>query len=190
MYIRLWLAAGTDYSSGSITNDTWHQTATNRAAGQVNLADSTSNEWYITGIQLEIGDVATAFEVEDFGTTLSKCQRYLYRRRLKQYDVLAMGHSIGTNLGRYLIHLPVSMRIRPSVSDGGDIACWYNNGGALTTQTGLANIYMPSDETNFNQIYLSADANTALNSSTYPLALSANNGSSNADSYVQLDAEL
>jgi len=38
--------------------------------------DSTSNDFYLTGIQLEIGDVATAFEHEDFGTTLRKCKRY------------------------------------------------------------------------------------------------------------------
>jgi hypothetical protein len=79
LYIRLWLATGTDYSSGSITNDTWHQTSTNRAAGQVNLADSTDNEWYITGIQLEIGEVATPFEHEDFGTTLRRCKRYFQK---------------------------------------------------------------------------------------------------------------
>jgi len=42
----------------------------------VDIGSSTSNEWLITGIQLEIGDVATPFEHEDFGTTLAKCERY------------------------------------------------------------------------------------------------------------------
>ncbi len=76
MFVRWFVAAGSDSTSGTTTNNTWHQTAANRAAGQVNLADSTDNEWYITGIQLEVGDVATAFEHEDIGTTLRKCERY------------------------------------------------------------------------------------------------------------------
>ena len=42
---------------------TWTaKTDANRAVGQVNLADSTSNEWYVTGVQLEAGDTASEFE--------------------------------------------------------------------------------------------------------------------------------
>jgi len=72
-----WLASGTTYTSGTL-NTTWaDRVNANNAAGlNVNLADSTDNEWYITGIQLEEGDVATPFEHEDFGTTLRKCKRY------------------------------------------------------------------------------------------------------------------
>ena len=188
--IAWWLAAGSTYTSGTLSSNTWHNDAAGRAPGQVNVMDNTANNFYLTGVQLEVGDTATDFEHRSFAEELQLCQRYLYRRRLKQYDVMALGHSIGGNLGRYLIHLPAAMRIRPSVSDGGDIGCWYSNGGAITSQTGLANIYMPSDEKDFNQIYLSAAANATINSNTYTLALTASNGSANADSYVQLDAEL
>lgn len=190
--LKWWLAAGSTFTGGTYADNVWDaNTNANRVSpSNVNLADSTSNEWYITGVQVELGSAATEFEHLPVGETLALCQRYLYRRRLKQYDVMALGHSIGGNLGRYLIHLPTAMRIRPSVSDGGDIACWYSNGGAITAQTGLANIYMPSDEKDFNQIYLTADASATINSNTYTLALTASNGSANADSFVQLDAEL
>jgi len=43
---------------------------------QVNLAATNGSTWQLTGVQLEVGDVATAFEHEDIGTTLAKCQRY------------------------------------------------------------------------------------------------------------------
>ena len=125
LYVRLWLAAGTDYSSGSITNDTWHQTATNRAAGQVNLADSTSNEWYITGVQLEIGDVATPFEHEDFGTTLAKCQRY-YQKSYDYSVAPATSTQVGATYqttdaaGNYAsagyTHFSVRMRATPTIT--------------------------------------------------------------------------
>ena len=44
--------------------------------GQVNLLDSASNEFYITGVQLEVGTVATEFEHRSYGEELALCQRY------------------------------------------------------------------------------------------------------------------
>tara|TARA_R100000278_G_scaffold92027_1_gene70106 strand:- start:143 stop:1126 length:984 start_codon:yes stop_codon:yes gene_type:complete len=78
MFIHFWLGSGSTYSSGTLNPNVWaNTTAANRAAGQVNLADSTSNEWYITGIQLELGEQATPFEHRSFGDELARCQRYL-----------------------------------------------------------------------------------------------------------------
>jgi hypothetical protein len=74
---NFWLVAGTNYTSGS-ASDTWYgNTATNMAKGHtVNIADSTSNTWYMTGFQVEIGSQATAFEHRTYGEELSLCQRY------------------------------------------------------------------------------------------------------------------
>ncbi len=60
--IHWYMGAGSNISSGTL-GTTWHTTQANRAAGQVNLADSTDNNWYLTGVQLEIGEQATPFEV-------------------------------------------------------------------------------------------------------------------------------
>ena len=77
MFIQFWLGAGSTYSSGTLTQNTWaNTTAANRAAGQVNLADSTDNEWYVTGVQLELGEQATPFEHRSFADELARCQRY------------------------------------------------------------------------------------------------------------------
>jgi hypothetical protein len=74
--IEFYLASGPDRTSGSLPTDWIAYDATRRAAGQaVNLASNTSNEWYITGVQLEVGS-ATPFEHESYGDTLLKCQRY------------------------------------------------------------------------------------------------------------------
>ena len=78
--INWWLMSGSTYSGGTLAPNTWHNTDANRAVGQVNVADSTSNEFYITGVQLEIGEAATPFEHEDVGTTLRKCLRYFYKK--------------------------------------------------------------------------------------------------------------
>jgi hypothetical protein len=52
------------------------RTNANRAVGQVNLADSTANEFYITGVQLEAGTTASDFEFLPVDVNLQRCQRY------------------------------------------------------------------------------------------------------------------
>ena len=75
--INFVLQAGSNYTSGTLDTSWASETAANRAAGHnSNHFSSTSNTFHFTGVQLEIGDVATAFEHEDYGTTLRKCQRY------------------------------------------------------------------------------------------------------------------
>jgi hypothetical protein len=59
--------------------DAWVAGAFLQVTSAVNDLDSTSNDFYLTGVQLEIGSVATSFAHEDFGTTLQKCQRYYER---------------------------------------------------------------------------------------------------------------
>lgn len=59
------------------TNNTWSSNASHYSTSNaVNWLDSTSNNFYLSQVQLEIGDVATPFEHEDFATTLRKCKRY------------------------------------------------------------------------------------------------------------------
>ena len=72
-----YLGAGTGRTSGTAQTDWTAYATTGEAVGQtVNIADSTANEFFITGIQLEVGDVATPFEHESFAETLQKCRRY------------------------------------------------------------------------------------------------------------------
>ena len=75
--INFVLQAGSNYTSGTLDTSWASETTANRAAGHnSNHFSSTSNTFHFTGVQLEIGDVATDFEHEDRGTTLRKCKRY------------------------------------------------------------------------------------------------------------------
>jgi hypothetical protein len=79
LYLVCWLAAGSSYSSGTLSTSWNAFTQADRAVGQVNLADSTDNDWSITGIQMEIGEQATPFEHRSFGDELQRCKRYYQR---------------------------------------------------------------------------------------------------------------
>ena len=129
--VAWWLMAGSTYSGGTLASNTWQNTAANRAAGQVNVADSTSNEFYITGVQLEIGD-ATPFEHENFGTTLAKCQRYHFQPTditSNGNGMLASPYKSNDALRLVQVKFPVTMRAAPTLTitasntvDGNQIA--------------------------------------------------------------------
>tara|TARA_R100001460_G_scaffold42664_1_gene78827 strand:- start:1046 stop:2149 length:1104 start_codon:yes stop_codon:yes gene_type:complete len=75
--INWWLAAGSTYTSGTLATSWASEVSANRAAGlNVNLASSTDNNWYLTGVQLEVGSNASDFEHRSFGEELAACQRY------------------------------------------------------------------------------------------------------------------
>ena len=77
--LQFWLGAGTTYTSGTL-NTTWGASVNaNRGVGQVNIADSTSNDWYITGVQLEAGTTASDFEFLPVDVNLARCQRYFWQ---------------------------------------------------------------------------------------------------------------
>ena len=70
------LGAGSNFTSGTL-NTSWGSTVNaNVAVGQVNIADSTSNDFLITGVQLETGTSATDFEFLPIDVSLGRCQRY------------------------------------------------------------------------------------------------------------------
>ena len=74
--VQFWLLAGSNYSGGSSIKSTWSSGDNTRAVDQVNVLSSTSNYFQITGVQLEVGKVATPFEHRSYGEELALCQRY------------------------------------------------------------------------------------------------------------------
>ena len=72
-----WLHAGSTYTGGTL-NTTWASSSTtaNRVAGISSFFDSTDREFFLTGVQFELGSQATPFEHRSFGEELLLCQRY------------------------------------------------------------------------------------------------------------------
>ena len=114
-----WLGAGSTYSSGTLNNAWEGTTNANRAVGQVNLADSTSNEWYVTGVQLEAGSVASDFEFLPVDVNLQRCQRYYFRRQGDGSDQRAVSNGMASETNRYrgVFIFPITMRANPTVTE-------------------------------------------------------------------------
>ena len=111
MEVYFTLAMGSTYHGA--TDDSWSSNTNQYStSSNVNWMDSTSNNFYITGVQLEVGDTATPFEHRTFGDELAKCQRYYAQGGVILSD---------TTPDRYhnTINLPCEMRAQPTVSSGG-----------------------------------------------------------------------
>ena len=79
MNLNIWLHAGSNFTSGTL-GTTWQaEDATDRAAGIGSFFSSTDNTFFITGVQLEVGQNPTEFEHEPFEVSLIKCKRYFER---------------------------------------------------------------------------------------------------------------
>ena len=85
--VEWWLGAGASWNSGAVPSS-WQATSNaDRAAGlTVNIGTSTSDDFYITGVQLEVGKVATPFEHRSYGEELALCQRYYQNYGLTSAD--------------------------------------------------------------------------------------------------------
>jgi len=117
-----WIGAGSNFTSGTL-NTVWSSTVTaNRAVGQVNAVASNNDAFYITGVQLEVGDTATPFEHRSYGDELQRCQRYFEKFTIGDgYRPNAIAWSTGnTNVA---VPFGVQKRASPTliVQDDGQI---------------------------------------------------------------------
>jgi len=75
--IAFYLHGGSDFTGGTFTSNTWaSRTAANVAVGIDSFYSSTDNEFFITGVQLEVGSTATPFEHRSFSEEVALCKRY------------------------------------------------------------------------------------------------------------------
>tara|TARA_R100001440_G_scaffold15287_3_gene25915 strand:- start:6411 stop:7499 length:1089 start_codon:yes stop_codon:yes gene_type:complete len=145
--LNLWLGAGSDFSGGTLSTTWTSSTNANRAVGQVNGASSTSNNIYITGLQMEVGDFdansIAPFQHESYGDNLASCERYFQKSYPQGTPVgnaantgryyFVLGADSGTRNKGKAVALSPSMRAAPTVT-------FYNDSGTSgTLQSPAAN---------------------------------------------------
>lgn len=130
MRVLWWLACG---SSDHVAADTWTQSASYGAtSNQVNFMDNASNEWYLTGCKLEVGDKATDFEHRIYEEEIAKCQRYYwnYLTLNNQYQTMGNGSAYTATSAYINFDFPVQMRAEPSLGVAATNIRFYSNGGS------------------------------------------------------------
>jgi hypothetical protein len=100
-----------------VVADSWLTTGAVRLGGTVKLIENQGATWQITGVQLEVGTVATPFERRPFGTELALCQRYAYVNRLSSSGGFGLSGYFETSTAALItIRHPVEMRASPTFS--------------------------------------------------------------------------
>jgi len=113
------LQAGSDYNSGTQPT-TWEAyNGVDWCVGQVNHADSTSNNFHVTAVQMEVGEYTSAtlppFQHESYGNNLARCQRYFYRMLDGNAKSAATFSYYSASRVEAGVSFPVTMRIAPSL---------------------------------------------------------------------------
>ena len=171
-----WMLGAHADRTGSNNLDAWGAMPSYHflATGSVNLATIANSTFYLTGVQLEAGAVATPFEFEDYGTTLAKCQRYYFRH------IDPVGVGVVNNGGiatRVLIPFHTQMRSVPTTGISGTLN--FYNGSAVATCTSINASY---NTANHSQI----DFNATIGSTSQTATLYSTGGSQ----YLEFSSEL
>ena len=124
------LHGGSTYTSGTL-DSTWATfNNANRAVGISSFFDSTARTFFITGLQIEVGQNPTEFEHEPFEKTLLKCQRYFYRYIEGNGKSIMTAAAILANHIQGNINFPTTMRSTPSLATSTGTNYWeiYSSG--------------------------------------------------------------
>ena len=111
-----WLNSGSTFTGGS--QGGWRTLVnSNRNSDNLTIGSTNDDEWFLTGVQLEVGERATPFEHRSYGNQLDLCQRY--------YDNVSLQRKVLTyesNGNRYMtnVYWHRTMRATPSVGFTGN----------------------------------------------------------------------
>jgi hypothetical protein len=176
------LGVGTTYSG---TASAWAGALYISATGATNVSGTLNATWYITGVQLEAGSVATPFERRDYGRELMMCQRYAWSLRGDaQFICNAFMRSTTTGIG--VVQFPVTMRATAAMTVPN--ATDYFNMSHGNQDNKAPTLSISGGGTQINQNNASVGLTFASGSST--IGWGGLLATSNANSYVLFTAEL
>lgn len=149
--------------SGSSVNGTagsWGSSTIYSVTGSTNVVGTNGATWFITGVQLEVGTVATSFDFRSYGTELQLCQRYYYRIDATGSNQRAIiGIAYGSTEIDCLWTFPQTMRSSPTVAVPGlgnvlkEGVAWYvpASATAISSAPTFANIAAILSSSAFSQ---------------------------------------
>ena len=132
--LRFNLGMGSTYLG---TAGSWTSSIILGVTGQTNVVGTLNANWYITGVQLEIGSSATQFERRLYNQELANCQRYYWQRNSETtFAAIASGQMNATTVARISLNYPVPMRTIPTISFTSIASLIVTQGGTDLTPNG------------------------------------------------------
>ena len=155
--IDWYLMAGSDYTSTDNTSWGAHVTGKSAYGHTASFGTTDSDNWQITGVQLEVGDTATPFEHRSFGEEHRLCQRYFQKSfaysTTPADGIYSTGSGTaweGSNNGRAMwVSWPVEMRSTPTFTPYGNSGKWQIFTGSSWQTVTNTNIGAGSSSTGF-----------------------------------------
>ena len=112
------LVAGSNFQ---VTADQWTSGEDVATSNQQNLMDNTANNFFLTGVQLEVGSSASDFEHEEYGETLEKCKRYTQVWVESGHELMPWtGAQVSTTRSLVSMFFEREMRAAPSITKTDD----------------------------------------------------------------------
>ena len=130
------LGSGSTFSG---TAGAWAAADYNSATGATSVVGTNGATLYITGVQLEVGTVATSFDFRSYGDELALCQRYYYLHASGGSIPIGNFEWVTSSDLRSVIHFPTTMRTIPSVVATSGSNYYRGYDGASIFMTTLAN---------------------------------------------------
>jgi hypothetical protein len=143
------LAWGSNFTGG--TSDSWSVASNGHYAttNQVNWMDSTSNNFYLAEVQLEVGEQATPFEHRSFADELQRCQRYYAVKGNTEGSGKYFGQTLQvwntSSVYGIIAQYPATMRTVPTVSQSGTFGAYTATSGAGYFSTSIENFFGTSE---------------------------------------------
>ena len=169
IYVRFSLGTG----SGNLgTAGSWQATNYLGVTGQTNIVGTSGATFYITGVQLEVGTVASSFDYRDYGRELIMCQRYAWViGNTSISEDFGSGWTTTTTSANVWVQAPVTMRTIPSVQPSGSTSI-QNTNNTVFAVTGVS---INSNESGLNRIGLTLSGSSFV--ANTPVVYRANTGS-------------
>jgi hypothetical protein len=152
------LGVGTDLS---VSAGSWAAGGYLSATGATSVIGTLNATFYITGVQLEAGSVATSFERRPYGQELALCQRYYFDAKLNlssPQKIIWGAPILSTTSGslRTNVYYPVTMRADPTITVAGSSTGTFISGAPYANYPTPENAHIILDTTaagNYAYIY-------------------------------------
>ena len=176
---------GTNYTTGSLAQNAWSSWSGTKQG------DNMTSTWYttnnatleITGIQLEVGSVATPFEFRSYGEELSRCGRYYQKIAEGNAKAVAFCFNYSAQYADWVLQYPMGpMRASPTLDQVNGSDYYFLHGGSGNSYLDGAFIIEHQQPTQAN-VYFDPDAGLTAGGTGYLRT-------SNSSAYLALSSEL